>query len=98
MFAFVSDITKCDPDKAYFSQHVLDAICTFSFNERLVMKCVNTLYETRYSNYWHLLLLLVFVQKQHLVKVILFANILIGLAYPGQFPSKISIISTFIVI
>ena len=51
MFAFVSDITKCDPDKAYFSQHVLDAICTFSFNERLVMKCVNTLYETRYLNY-----------------------------------------------
>ena len=42
--------------------------------------------------------MLVFVLKQHLVKVILFANILIGLAYPGQFPSKISIISTFIVI
>ena len=36
-FAFVADITKFDPDKAYFSQHVLDAICTFSFDERLVM-------------------------------------------------------------
>ena len=31
-FAFVADITKFDPDRAYFSQHVLDAICTFSFN------------------------------------------------------------------
>ena len=41
-FAFVADITKFDPDKAYFSQHVLDAICTFSFDERLVMKCVYT--------------------------------------------------------
>ena len=50
-FALVSDITKLDPDKAYFSQHVLDAICTFSFDERIVMKCVNTLNETRYSNY-----------------------------------------------
>ena len=40
-----------DPDKASFSQHVLDAICTFSFDERLVMNCVNTLYETRYSNF-----------------------------------------------
>ena len=50
-FAFVADITKFDPDKAYFSQHVLDAICTFSFDERLVMNCVNTLYETRYSNF-----------------------------------------------
>ena len=50
-FAFVADITKFDPDKAYFSQHVLDAICTFSFDERLVMNCVNTLYETRYSIY-----------------------------------------------
>ena len=34
----------------------------------------------------------------HLVKVILFANILIGPAYPGQFASKISIISTFLFI
>ena len=33
-FAVVADITKFDPDKAYFSQHVLDAICTFSFDER----------------------------------------------------------------
>ena len=31
------------------------------------------------------------VLKQHLVKVILFANILIGPAHPGQFASKISI-------
>ena len=66
-------LTKFDPDKAYLPKHVLDAICTFSFDERLVMKYVNTLYETRYSNY-----LLAFVQKQHLVKVILFANISIG--------------------
>ena len=50
-FALVTGFTKFDPDKAYFSQLVLDAICTFSFEERLVMKCVNTLYETRYSNY-----------------------------------------------
>ena len=50
-FAFVADITKFDPDKTYFSQYVLDAICTFSFDERLVMNCVNTLYEARYSNY-----------------------------------------------
>ena len=50
-FAFVADITKFDPDKAYFFQHDLDAICTFSFDERLVMNCVNTPYETRYSNY-----------------------------------------------
>ena len=47
-FVFMADITKFDPDKAYF----LDAICTFSFDERLVMNCVNTLYETRYSNYF----------------------------------------------
>ena len=40
-FAFVADITKFDPDKTCFSQHVLDAICTFSFDERLVMKCAN---------------------------------------------------------
>ena len=50
-FAFVADITKFDPDKAHFSQHVLDSICTFSFDKRLVMKFVNTLYETRYSKY-----------------------------------------------
>ena len=49
-FAFVADITKFDLDKAYFSQHVLEAICTFSFDERLVMNCVNTLYEARYLN------------------------------------------------
>ena len=53
--------------------------------------------------------MLVFVLKQHLViiiiiieglsvKVILFANILIGPAYPGLFASKISISSTFIFI
>ena len=50
--------------------------------------------------------MLVFVLKQHIVKVILFiinnqilfANILIGPAYPGLFASKISIISIFIVI
>ena len=41
-FAFVADITKFDPYNAYFSQHVMDAICTFSFDERLVMKCVYT--------------------------------------------------------
>ena len=50
-FAFVADITKFDPDKSYFSQHVLDAICTLFFDEKLVMNCVNTLYEIRYSNY-----------------------------------------------
>ena len=40
--------------------------------------------------------MLVFVPKQHLVKAILFANMLIGPAYPGQFASKMSIISIFI--
>ena len=94
------------------------------------MKCVNTLYETRYSNYFvgicpktapsnnnnnnrRLVTLAEHTSdhgrqtnssteekggKKHLVKVLLFANILIGPAYPGQFASKISIISTFIVI
>ena len=37
--------------KFTFSQHVLDVICTFSFDERIVIKCGNTLYETRNSNY-----------------------------------------------
>ena len=46
-FAFVADITMFDPDKAYFSQHVLDAICTFSFDERLVMKCQMFQYSLR---------------------------------------------------
>ena len=74
-------------------QHILDAICTFSFVESLVMKCVNALYETRCSNH-----VVLFVPKQHPVKDNLFANILFGPAYPGQFASRISIIGTFIFI
>ena len=83
--AFEANITKFDPGKAYFSQHVLGAICTFSFEESLVVKCVNILYDTRYS-----LIMLVSVPKQHLEKVTLFANILIGQAYLGQFASRMA--------
>ena len=32
-FAFEANITKFNPDNAYFSKHMLDAICTFTFDE-----------------------------------------------------------------
>ena len=82
---------------------MLDAICTFSFDERLVMNCVNTLYEARYSNYVGICPKTAPSNNNNnnrrlvtlAVKVILFANIIIGPAYPGLFASNI--ISTFIV-
>ena len=44
--------------------------------------CCNTLYEIRHSKYVGICL--VFSPKQHLVKVMLFNNILIGPACPGD--------------
>ena len=93
-FAFVADITKFDPDKAYFSQHVLDAICTFSFDERLVMNCVNILYETRYSNYVGIGV----GPKTAPSKGYSICKYINWTGIPGSICIKKSIISTFIVI
>ena len=32
-FVFEANITKFNPDNAYFSKHMLDVICTFTFDE-----------------------------------------------------------------
>ena len=50
-FALESNITKFNPDNAYFSKHMLDAICTFTVDEVLVKKCTDTLYLNRFSNF-----------------------------------------------
>ena len=49
--AFESNITKFNPDNTYYSQDVLAAICTFTFNENTVKMFINTLYEERDSIY-----------------------------------------------
>ena len=50
-FAFEANITKFNPDNAYFSKQMLDAICTFTFDEGSVKKGIDTLYLNRFSNF-----------------------------------------------
>ena len=57
-FAFESNITKFNPDDTYYSQHVLDAICTFTFDENTVRNCINCIN------------ILASVPQQHLVPVL----------------------------
>ena len=88
-FVFEANITKFQPDNAYFSKHMLDAICTFTFDEVLVKKYIDMLYLNRFSNYVGI------CPKTAPSNGLLFANTLIGPAYLVHFVTRISIISTF---
>ena len=89
-FEFKVNITKFNPDNAYFSKHTLDAICTFTFDEVSAKKGIDALYLNRFSIFFGIC-----PKTAPRVMGMLFANILIGPAYPVQFVTRISIISTF---
>ena len=82
-FAFEANITKFNPDNAYFS-NMLDAICTFTFDEVLVKKYIDMLYLNRFSNYVGI------CPKTAPSNGLLFANTLIGPAYPVRCVTRIS--------